>query len=60
MKSFDECLIIGIPVMVALVFGMIPMTAIPALLRPIIGNGFVMGVITVLLLEHIILRKRAK
>ena len=60
MKNFDECLIIGIPVMVALVFGMIPMSAIPALLRPIVGNGFVMGVIAVLLLEHIILRKRAK
>ena len=59
-KTFDECLIIGMPIMVALVFGMIPMSAIPSLLRPIIGNGFVMGVITVLLLEHVILRKRVK
>lgn len=59
-KTFEECLILGLPIMVALVFGIIPMSAIPAILRPIVGNGFVMGVITVMLLEHLILRQRAK
>lgn len=59
-KTFEECLILGLPIMVALVFGIIPMNAIPAILRPIVGNGFVMGVITVMLLEHLILRQRAK
>lgn len=57
-RNFEECLIVGLPVMVALVFGIIPMSVIPAMLRPIIGNGFVMGVVTVMLLEHVILRPR--
>lgn len=57
-KSFDEGLIIGLPVMVAMLFGAIPMQIIPAMLRPLIGNGFVMGVITVILLEHVIFRKK--
>ena len=56
--GFDDALIIGLPVMVALFFGAVPMDVVPSLVRPIIGNGFVMGVITVMLLEHVILRKR--
>ena len=38
------------------------LNSIPALIRPIVGNGFVMGVITVLILEHLIFRsgKKAK
>lgn len=56
--NFEECLIVGLPVMVALVFCIIPMSVIPAMLRPIIGNGFVMGVVTVMLLEHVILRQK--
>lgn len=57
-KSFDEGLIIGLPVMVAMLFGAIPMQIIPAMLRPLIGNGFVMGVITVILLEHVIFKNK--
>ena len=56
-KTFDQGLIIGLPVMVALLFGIIPMQVIPAMLRPLIGNGFVMGVLTVILLEHVIFTK---
>lgn len=56
-QSFEQGLIIGLPVMVAMLFGMIPMQVIPAMLRPLIGNGFVMGVITVMLLEHFIFKK---
>ena len=32
--------------------------AIPQIIRPIVGNGFVMGVIIILLLEHIFLRDK--
>ncbi len=56
-QTFDQGLIIGLPVMVALLFGAIPMQVIPAVLRPLIGNGFVMGVLTVMLLEHVICAK---
>ncbi len=59
-KSFDEGLIIGLPIMVALLFGVIPMQVIPQILRPIIGNGFVMGVITVMLLEHVIFAQKQR
>ena len=54
--SFDDALIIGLPVMVAMLFGAVPMDVVPAVVRPILGNGFVMGVITVMLLEHILLK----
>ncbi len=56
--GFEECLIIGLPVMAALIFGAIPMQVIPVILRPIVGNGFVMGVILVILLEHVIFRNK--
>ena len=59
-NTFEQGLIIGLPVMVALLFGVIPMQVIPSMLRPLVGNGFVMGVITVILLEHVIFAKRAK
>ena len=57
-NTFDNALIIGLPIMAAMLFGAIPMDVIPALVRPLVGNGFAMGVIIVILLEHIILRKR--
>ena len=56
--SFDDCLVVGLPLMMALLFSYIPMQVVPAILRPIIGNGFVMGVITVMILEHIVFRAR--
>ncbi|NMA74377.1 MAG: purine/pyrimidine permease [Bacteroidales bacterium] len=59
--NFNESLTIGLPLMVGLFLSFAPETAlnhIPATLRPILGNGFVMGVIMVLLLEHIIFRKK--
>ncbi len=53
---FEAYLIIGLPVMAALLFSGIPMSVIPPMLKPIVGNGFVMGVLTVLLLEHGVFR----
>ena len=57
--SFRDGLVLGIPIMLTLALSFAPqeaMDAIPSLLRPIVGNGFVMGVIVVLVLEHIVLR----
>ena len=34
--------------------------AIPALIRPIVGNGFVMGIIIILLLEHLLLKRESR
>ena len=60
-KDFNGALTIGLPIMLALVVAFLPTevsAALPAVLRPIVGNGFVMGVIVVLVMEHVIFRKR--
>ena len=59
--DFNGGLTVGLPLMVALMLSFAPAEAvghIPAIIRPIVGNGFVMGVITVLLLEHLVFRRR--
>lgn len=60
-RSFNDGLTVGLPLMLALFLAFLPQgvaAAIPALVRPILGNAFVMGVIAVLLLEHIVFRHR--
>jgi xanthine/uracil permease len=57
--SFQDGLIISIPLMVSIVFSYLPGTvkaAFSPLLMPIVGNGFVMGVLTVLIMEHLLYR----
>lgn len=59
--SFQDGLILGIPIMLTVVLSFAPaeaMSAVPSLLRPIVGNGFVMGIIVVLILEHFVLRSK--
>jgi xanthine/uracil permease len=56
--TFNDGLISGLPVMMALLFAIIPAEVVPQILRPIIQNGFVMGVITVILMEHIFLKEK--
>lgn len=59
--DFDNGVVVGLPLMVALLLSFAPsgvLDLIPSLFRPIVGNGFVMGVVTVLILEHLIFRKR--
>lgn len=59
--SFQDGLIISIPAMVSIVVSYLPdaaKAAFPSILLPVLGNGFVMGVPTVLILEHIIYRPR--
>lgn len=59
--SFQDGMIIAIPMMVSILVSYLPAGAkatLPPLLIPIFGNGFVMGVLAVLLLEHIVYRKK--
>lgn len=61
MTTFNHGMIIGLPLMIALILSFAPeqiLNQIPSLLRPIIGNGFVMGVLAVLVLEHILFREK--
>lgn len=59
--TFHDGLILGIPIMITTMLSFAPaeaMATVPSLLRPIVGNGFVMGIIAVLILEHIVLRQK--
>lgn len=57
--GFQDALIISIPVMVSVLVSFLPpeVTAtFPQLLIPVASNGFVVGTLMVLLLEHVLLR----
>lgn len=59
--NFNDALTVGLSLMIALMISFAPKAVFenfPSILHPIIGNGFVMGVITVLVLEHIVFRKK--
>ncbi|MBQ7856382.1 MAG: purine/pyrimidine permease [Alistipes sp.] len=59
--TFMDALILAIPIMFTVIMSFAPQSAIaaiPSLLRPIVGNSFVMGIIIILLLEHVLLRKK--
>lgn len=60
--DFNDGAVIGLSMMVALLITFTPAEALgqmPSLLRPILGNGFVMGIFTVLIMEHLVYRKEA-
>ena len=53
--------VVGFAIMAGTVVTFMPSTALeslPGMLRPILGNGFVMGLIVAFSLEHLILKKR--
>ena len=59
--SFRDGLVLAIPIMFTTILSFAPQSAtqtIPSLLRPIVGNGFVMGIIIILLLEHLFLKDK--
>ena len=58
--SLENGLVIGIPILAGTLIAFLPgslLQQLPITLRPIIGNGFAMGVLSVLILEHIIFKK---
>ena len=60
-RSFNDGVILAIPIMFTVILSFAPaevMAVIPSLLRPIVGNSFVMGIIVVILLEHLVLKQR--
>ncbi|HYA13252.1 MAG TPA: solute carrier family 23 protein [Syntrophales bacterium] len=59
--NFDDGMIIGMPILIATVIAFTPADFFhnfPRIMQPIVGNGFVIGVIILLFLEHGIFRKR--
>lgn len=58
-SGFNEGLVVGFPILIATILAFIPselLATFPPVMRPIVGNGFVMGVVTVILLERLILK----
>lgn len=59
--DFNDGMTVGLPLIFGLIISFAPaplMDAFPDMLRPIIGNGFVVGTLSVVLLEHVIFRKK--
>ena len=63
--SFNNGIIIGFSILIAATFSFLPeaaVAAIPAVVRPVLANGFVAGTVAVMLLEHVVFwdRKRSR
>lgn len=59
--TFDEALIVGIPLLLGTLVAFLPpevAAGFPAAVRPLIANGFVVGIVTALGLEHVVYRRR--
>lgn len=59
--DFNDGASIGLSLMIALLISFMPKEfseQIPSLLRPVLSNGFVMGVGVILIMEHLIFRKK--
>ncbi|MFY9115370.1 MAG: solute carrier family 23 protein [Dethiobacteria bacterium] len=57
--KFEHGLVIALPLMLSIIISFLPqsvLNAFPVIVRPIIGNGFVVGVLAVLIMEHLIFR----
>lgn len=59
--DFETATVIGFPIMLAIIVAFLPanvVQSIPLIARPILSNGFVMGVIAVILCEHFIFKRK--
>jgi xanthine/uracil permease len=57
--KFENGLVIGLSILLGTMVAFFPVNVlnlIPPFLRPILGNGFIAGVVSALLLEHVILK----
>jgi xanthine/uracil permease len=58
--NFEDGLVMSLPLMLGIIVSFLPGEAVatfPPLLVPIIGNGFVVGVLAVLIMEHVVFRR---
>lgn len=59
--EYESGVIVGLPVILGTIISFIPpeaAEAFPPVIRPVLANGFVIGVITVMILEHIVFRRK--
>jgi xanthine/uracil permease len=58
--DYEDGLVIGLPVLIGTVFAFLPAAVLdgfPVVLRPTLGNGFVMGIVSAFMLEHLVFRR---
>ncbi len=58
--QFKDGLIIGLPLMMGTIIAFLPaetLESFPSVLRPILGNGFVVGVTAALVMDHLIFKR---
>ncbi|MDR2387197.1 MAG: purine/pyrimidine permease [Deltaproteobacteria bacterium] len=61
--NYLQGLVVGLPLMIGLLIAFAPAEvfhSFPSILRPIIANGFVMGTLLVIALEHLLIPKTAQ
>lgn len=56
--TFSGAMTISLPIMIALLFQLMPRGIVPSVIEPLVGNGFAMGVIAILVMEHLINRNK--
>lgn len=58
--TFEHGLVMGLSLMLSIVISFLPsevLNTFPTVFRPILGNGFVVGVVSVLIMEHLIFKR---
>ena len=58
---FENGLVIGLSLMLSIIVSFLPdgvLETFPVFLRPLLGNGFVVGVLAVMIMEHLIFKKK--
>ncbi|NMB36241.1 MAG: purine/pyrimidine permease [Firmicutes bacterium] len=58
---FENGLVIGLPLMLSVIVSFLPdgvLNTFPLILRPLLGNGFVVGVLAVMVMEHLVFREK--
>jgi xanthine/uracil permease len=61
--DFETGVVVGLPIMLALVAVYLPRELVmtfPATIRPVLGNGFVLGTVAALVLEHLVFGRRKR
>jgi len=62
-RSIDDGIIVGLPILLGTIIAFLPQSAtseIPFIIKPVITNGFVVGALTVLFLEHVLYLRNLK
>jgi xanthine/uracil permease len=57
----ESGIVVGLPVLMGTAVSMLPariLGTFPPVLRPVIGNGFVIGVLVAFILEHVVYKER--